>query len=329
MVIMVRYSVVVLAGLWAASSAVSATWADRLFEEMTKDFGSVPRGPALTHPFRVVNNTSNVVHIANIRVSCGCVTATPTRTYLNPGEETAVVARMDTTRFRGPKSVTIYVQFDRPSVEEVRLWVQAIGRDDFNLAPDTLSFGQVKRGSKPSGTVTITFYGNSTSQIVEVKTDTNYLKTSLREVVRQPSLVQYELTAGLRADAPVGKWYSDLWLKTNNPNLPQIRVPLTVDVESALSISPDAVVMGYVKTNSELERRVIVRGVKPFKITSIDGTDNELLVQDTNDDAKKAHVVTVKLRPARTGDIRRTIRLHTDLDEENEIDFQVSAKIVP
>ena len=37
---------------------------------------------------------------------------------------------MDTTRFLGVKSVTIYVQFDQPNYQEVRLWVRANGRDD-------------------------------------------------------------------------------------------------------------------------------------------------------------------------------------------------------
>ena len=51
---MLRYSVVLLAGCLAAGPAAAASWADRLFDEMSKDFGSVPRGPALVHHFRLV-----------------------------------------------------------------------------------------------------------------------------------------------------------------------------------------------------------------------------------------------------------------------------------
>src|SRR3954468_23804106 len=105
---MLRYSAVLLVGLWAAGPAAAASWADAMFDELSKDFGSVPRGPTLTHHFRVVNNTRGPVSISNVRVSCGCTTAQALKNYLNPGEETAVLARMDTTRFVGPKSVTIY-----------------------------------------------------------------------------------------------------------------------------------------------------------------------------------------------------------------------------
>src|SRR5690349_16734060 len=46
---MFRYSLVLVAGFWVAGSAGAATWADGLFDELSKDFGSVPRGPTLTH----------------------------------------------------------------------------------------------------------------------------------------------------------------------------------------------------------------------------------------------------------------------------------------
>src|SRR5947209_6714206 len=148
---MLRYSSVVLVALWAAGSAPAASWADGLFEDLNKDFGSVPRGPTLTHAFRIVNNTKSVVSISNVRVSCGCTTAQALKNVLNPGEETSVLAQMDTNRFLGPRTVTIFVQFDRPRFEEVRLWIRANSRNDFAVTPDILALGTIKRGTSPSG----------------------------------------------------------------------------------------------------------------------------------------------------------------------------------
>src|SRR5436189_656819 len=146
---MFRYYLVFAAGLCAASPA-TASWADLMFQELSKDFGSVPRGPTLQHAFPLRNNTGDVVRIAGLRVSCGCTTATAVRYVLQPGEESAVVVQMDTTRFTGAKSVTIYVTFDQPHGDEVRLWVRANARDDVSVSPDTLAFGQVPRGRNPS-----------------------------------------------------------------------------------------------------------------------------------------------------------------------------------
>src|SRR5262245_10626034 len=92
----------------------TASWADALFDDLSRDFGSVPRGPSVTHPFRIVNNTKQMVRIAGVRVSCGCTTARALQTSLAPGQETAILVQMDTRRFSGTKIVTVYVTFDLP-----------------------------------------------------------------------------------------------------------------------------------------------------------------------------------------------------------------------
>jgi hypothetical protein len=297
-----------------------------MFDELSKDFGTVPRGPALTHHFRLVNTTKTPVTVSNVRVSCGCTSAHPLKNHLEPGEASAIVVQMDTTRFHGIKTVTIFVQFSRPSFEEVRLWIQANGRDELSLTPDTLAFGQVKRNSAPVLSVTLTYHGNPEFALTDLRTDSNYVKASYRLVRRSATDVVYQVVGSLREDAPVGKWYTDVWLVTNEPNLASIRVPLTVEIESALSISPDSVGLGNVKVNETSGRRIIVRGVKPFKITDIQGTDPELSVQDSSPGPRQVHVLTVKYKPSSMGELHRSVRVITDLREENEVTFEVSAR---
>lgn len=326
---MFRYSLVVLLGLGAVGPAAAASWADALFEELSRDFGSVPRGPTLNHPFRLTNKTDSPVHIASVRVSCGCVTATPLQNDLAPGQSTAIAIQMDTRRFSGVKSVTVYVQFDKPGWEEARLWVQANSRDDLTVQPEGLAFGLVKRGSSPTASVSVTFLGNSQWQIVEAHCDSNYIKTVIQETRRDTSEVAYQLSAQLRNDAPVGKWYTDVWLKTNSASTNKIRVPLTVEIESTLVISPTTVVLGDLKVGGEAERKVIVRGIKPFKITSIQGIDGQLTVRESNADSKPVHILTVTLKAASAGELNRTLRVITDLKDEGEIEFQAKAQIMP
>src|SRR5262245_55072212 len=166
---MLRYSLVLAAALGAATPAGAATWAEGLFDSLSKDFGSVPRGPLLKHDFRVKNNTKNTVTISSLRVSCGCVSAIAATGTLQPGESTTVHATMDTTRFIGHKAVTVVVQFSQPQFEEVRLTVQANGRTDFTLSPEGLRFGAVKRGTTPTASTTITFYGHPQAKVTQVK----------------------------------------------------------------------------------------------------------------------------------------------------------------
>src|SRR5262245_3274661 len=294
---MIRHCFLLACLLGVAESAPAASWADQLFQEVSKDFGSVPRGPTLTHAFILKNTGSDTVRISSLRVSCGCVTASAPKNILQPGEDSVVQAQMDTTRFQGVKSVTIYVQFDRPKHEEVRLWVRANGRDDVSVVPDTLSFGQVKRGASPSAAARITFQANSQTHITEVQTESNYVQAGVREAHRTPSEVAYDLTAKMRADAPVGHWFTDIWLKTDNAAFPRIRVPLTVEIDSALAATPAAVSFGDVKMGFEVERRVVIRGIKPFLVTGSRGTDRTVSLRDSTDGSKPVHVLTVTFKP--------------------------------
>jgi hypothetical protein len=325
---MLRYSLVLGAGLCLAAPVWAVSWADAMFQELSKDFGSVPRGPTLSHPFCLTNNTGRPVHISGVRVSCGCVSASALDTVLAPGQSTAIQAYMDTRRFFGTKVVTIYVAFDQPHGEEVRLWVQANSRDDLLVTPGTFALGQAKRGSVPSAAVTVTLAGNGQWQITEVERASNYILTALKELRRDESEVSYQVTAAVRADAPIGKWYTDIWLKTNNPAIPMVRVPLTVEIESALSISPNTVKLGQIKPGTEEQRKVIVRGIKPFRITKVEGTDDQVSVRDSTGESKSVHVLTVSLKPTRAGELDRKLKVLTDLKEEGEVEFEAKAQVV-
>lgn len=323
----IRGSSVLLVLLLGPSSGHAASWADAMFTELSKDFGSVPRGPTLSHQFKVKNTTGQQVVISSVRVSCGCVSASAQKTLLQPGEETYIMSQMDTTRFTGIKTVTIYVNFSAPAYEEVRLWVQADGRNDFMVTPDSLHFGVVKKGSEPTANTTVTFYGRLDAQIVEVRTESSYIKATATELHRRGTEVAYQLSATMRNDVPVGRWYSDIWVTTNLAGMSKIRVPLTIEIESPLSVSPEILILGPVKVDETAERRVIVRGVKPFQIVRVEGTGSELLVRESRPGEREVHVLSVAVTSNTAGKWERKLRIVTDLEAEKMIDFQVQVDV--
>jgi hypothetical protein len=325
---MLRHCLVVLA-LAAAAGQARAGWADGMFDELSRDFGSVPRGQVLSHPFRLVNNTKDKVTISSVRVSCGCVSARALQTTLAPGQETAILAQMDTRRFSNTKNVTIFVTFSSPRFEEVRLWVQANSREDVSFSAETLAFGRIKRGNTPAQEMTVSFLGGNNNQIVEAKCDSNYIESSFQELKRDTGEVSYQIKAKLRGDTPAGKWYTDIWLKTNNPSMPRLRVPVTVEVEAALSITPGIVALGQVKNGTETDRKVIISGIKAFRVTGFTGTDNELKIRPSSNESKTVHVLTVTLRPSHTGEVNRVVRVQTDMKSGGEIEFATQAQVVP
>jgi hypothetical protein len=238
------------------------------------------------------------------------------------------MVEMDTRRFSGAKTVIIYVQFSQPKFDEVRLSVTANSRDDVSVLPESLAFGKIKRGAPASYTTNVTLLGNQNWQITGMSSDSNYIQPGVQEVRRGGGEVVYKLTANLRPDTPAGKWFTDVWLQTNNPGIPRIRVPLTVEVEPQLTISPTTLSLGEVKTGKAVERKVIVRGVRPFRILSVQGTDKELSVRDDTTESKNVHVLSVTINPHQAGQLQRAVRVITDVPGEEQFEIFATAQVV-
>jgi hypothetical protein len=236
------------------------------------------------------------------------------------------MVQMDTSKFVGPKTVTIYVTFAQPQFAEVRLLVSATSHEDLAVTPDTLAFGQVKHGDSPTAAVKVTFLGGGPAQVVSVNADSNYIQPAVKVLNRSNTFVEYELSAKLRPDVPPGKWYTLVWLKTNDAAIPALSVPLTVDVTSQLDLSPPNVQLGDVKIGTQTERRVSLRGIQPFRITAIQGTTDELQIKDTVDSSKQMHVLIVTFKPVHPGDLEQSIKVVTDLKEGNEMEFDVRGR---
>jgi uncharacterized protein DUF1573 len=327
---MFRYSFVFVAAFLAAGPALASTWGEGLFDEFSKDFGSVPHGQVLTHPFTIKNNTGQTVTISGVRVSCNlCTSATVLKGQLKPGEESAVAVRMDSGKFSGVKTVYVYVTFSEPQYDEVRLWIQANSREDINVTPESLAFGRIKHTEAATKTVSIIFYGGVPSEITEVQSESNYVQAKVGAARRGGNEVAYELTAKLRSDTPVGKWFTDIWVKTNNPSLPKVRVPLTVEIEPTVTLNTTTLALGEVKVGGTAERKLVVRGTKPFKITSIKGDGDGLEVKDNTSESREQHVLTVRLKGGKAGDFTRTVKIVTDLKDEGDVEFHAKGQIVP
>jgi hypothetical protein len=235
---------------------------------------------------------------------------------------------MDTSKFLGPKTVTVMVPFTQPQFEEVRLLVSATSREDLTVTPDTFNFGQIKRGETPSSTVKVTFLGGGPPKIESVTCDSNYVQTTFKPLKRTETMVEYELTATVREDVPAGKWYTLVWIKTNDSATHKLSVPVTVDVDAPLDLSPAAAQLGDVRVGTQVERRLVLKGVQPFRVTEIKGTSNELQVKDLGDESKQMHVLIVTFKPTRITEVDQTLKIVTDLKEGNELEFEVHGRAI-
>lgn len=87
--------------------------------------------------------------------------------------------------------------------------------------------------------------------------------------------------------------------------------------------------LGQVKMGAKTERKVIVKGTQPFKITGVQGGGGQVAITDASTESKPVHVLTVALNPTKPGEQRWTLRIETDLPGSSSVELQAQAEIVP
>ncbi len=299
-----------------APSACGQAWANKLFKNQTAhDFGTVPHGAQLLHRFPLTNIYAVPLEIAQVRVSCGCVTATPSKKVLQSRESGTIDVLMDARRFKGAKTVTVYVTVGPTYVSTAELQVVANSRADVVFNPGQVNFGNVASGQTPSQPVDVEYAGTLDWRITEVLARGLPFEVELRELYRQRGRqVGYQVKVTLKPDAPAGPLKQEVHLRTNDPATPLISVLVEANVEASLTVSPSPLPLGAAKVGETLTRRVVVKGQKPFRVVAVDGMGDGLsLGAELSAQALPVQTITFKVQPGRAGEFRRQLRIRTDM----------------
>jgi hypothetical protein len=308
----------------AEARAAQRNWAQGLFHEQGHDFGAVPRGAVVRHPFVLTNRLAEPVTILDVRASCGCTTGRAPADQVGPGQQAVVEAVMDTRNFVGVKATTLTVTLVTASGRqaEARLGVRSNILSDIVLNPGTLDFGAPSRGQPAEMRLTIDRHGAPGWRIERMLASRRLgqaIEATLEEAYRAPQGVGYALTVKVRPDAPAGAIREEIQLRTNDPETPVVPVLVNLDVRGRVTASPALLTLAP----GAARARVLIRGTEPFAISGVEGAGEGLDVAGADGVKKALHVLTIALRPdAAAAPGRRTLRVATDLPGEPPVEVQ-------
>lgn len=319
--------------LWllAAGSAPAQNqaWADKLLKgETAHDFGTVARGAQMYHRFAITNIWAVPLEIMNVRVSCGCVTATVSKQSLQPRETGYLDVNMDARRFTGPKNVSIFVTVGPQYTSTATVRVSAVSRADVVFNPGEVNFGIVPCGQKAVQMVDVEYAGALDWKVSEVIKNGAPLDVDLDPLYREPGRVGYRIRTTLKPDAPPGLLRCEVQLKTNDPASPFVPLLVEANVQASLSVAPSSVTFGPAKVGEVLVKRVMVRAGKPFHIVGVEGLGDGIEA-DIPSTLGATQWLTLKFRPTEPVESRRELRITTDLDKQASASLTVQATSTP
>jgi hypothetical protein len=316
-------------GLLPGSMAIGQEWARKMFDSTEHKFGTVAKGAKAEHRFKIKNLYEEDVHISGVRSSCGCTTPTITKDLLKTFEVSELVAVYNTKTYRGDRSATLTVTFDKPFYAEVQVHISGSIRTDVVLQPGSVDLGSVQQGTAAERTVSIQYTGGRGDwQITDVRTTNSHINASLTETGRMGGQVSYTLSVRLAETAPAGYIKEVLTVHTNDSSAPSFPIEVEGRIDPEVSVSPASLFMGVLQPGQKVTKQLVVRAKNPFRIMSV-VCENSAFSFDAGSEAKTLHLVPVTfVAPEMTGKVTQKVKIETDLGAAVVPEFFVYAQVV-
>lgn len=311
--------------LRTAVQSVQSYWPQHIGtpENRHHDFGVVPYQSHQEHVFEFENPFDFPIHLIGIRTSCVCTAPSITTPSVAPGEFGSVRAIFDTKGKSGQKKATITVSIrkDHPYTQYGELLFSVAGtiRRDVVLDPGQVSFDDVTFGQDAKRVIKLLYAGNVEWRIKELHSSNPNLTVSATETQRNPQTgrIDYDLTLELNASQSVGPFADQISITTNDVNNKNITIHVQGTVKAVVQVSP--IRLGVLELGQKVERRLIVRGVRPFELKGVKAGDNRIHFSPVPG-TKTLHTVPYIVDTSRLGPIVSEILIETgDPDQQSTV----------
>lgn len=318
--------------LGGAPAVEGQEWARKLIAETHHDFGTVSRNAKAEHSFIIENCFEEDIHIASVRSSCGCTSPVATKTTLKSWEKGEILAKFNTRTFTGTKSAVITVVIDKPYYAEIQLTVGGTIRTDVSVEPGEIMFGEVEVGQSKTIDLRLSFQGRKGLEIADVRGNAEAFEVRLDTPMYQPDGISYRMHVRLKETLAPSKILDEVIVVTNDPNERnrEFAIPVSARVRPPITVTPETLALGDVRTGETRQQRFIVKGKKPFSIELINCEDDRFEFQPPTGE-KTVHIIPFTFRGTPDQEnssekIQQKVFILTSLGEQAEA--TVSARLV-
>ncbi|MCS7306410.1 MAG: DUF1573 domain-containing protein [Thermoguttaceae bacterium] len=230
-------------------------------ENTEHNFGVLDADVTRRHAFVFRNEGEGPLTLTAGTTTCRCTLLDLRQTEIPPGSSTEVVIEWNTKNQSGPYRQTATVYTNDPKHPEVILTILGEVRAALKVSPPELVFRNIRVGESISGEAKIVSYITQNFQIISHQWEATSNGTNLpqfdvsitplsEEQLKEPSPASEASSSGSQVQprsgvlvqirskpfSNMGSFFQKLVLKTNQPQNPQVEIPVEVTVVSDISI---------------------------------------------------------------------------------------------
>ncbi|MCB1051274.1 MAG: DUF1573 domain-containing protein [Acidobacteria bacterium] len=271
---------VVSFGLWAQD----ASGAKIEFENVLHEFGKIEKGSKVETVFKFKNSGSATLEISDVSTSCGCTSAKPEKTSYAPGEAGEIPVSFNSSKFTGPIEKKITVVTNDAANPRFVLTIKADVMVDVSVKPSSVFIQKLKRNEKMNHEIVVTAEQLDKLEISEVKSDQPFMAAKAEKVddKNYKIVLTFDATQVAKGES---RAHAIASFKTNSKTQSEISVPVNVQIENPVSVSPTSVYMFGTKEGTPREVTLKVIGTEGGKLEltsvkfevkmSVDGSDEK------------------------------------------------------
>ena len=324
-------ALVALAGSVLAQDAAPRT----VVSGSVVDVGRVARGETVDHTFQITNEGNAPLEIVRVKPTCGCTVAEYDE-VIAPGESGSLLAKLDTSEFRGPIAKSIRVYTNDAANPELTLVIKADVRAQIDVSPGYARFVVVHGddyGSRKQIVWSPDFPGleiksvSSPYPFVQVTSrkleegDSDYRKDSNR----------WQVDVALASDAPIGPMADYIRLDTNHPRQRMVRVPVSGMVRPILTVTPKVADFGRRDPGEEHQATLEIKNLGSTAV-DVESAVSDLPGLEAEVEAVEAgrlfNVVLTLAPGMEKGRFRGKVTLRTSSPQQPVVEIDVTGTVI-
>jgi len=193
------------------------------FDQPTFDFGTIFQEDRVDHEFVVRNIGDAPLKIDKVTSSCGCTAVLPPKKEIAPGATAPIRVTFRSGRMKGPISKSIYVESNDPAQPKVTLTITGVVKQEVEISPGSVLFGNVGLGRTVERTVTIRPVDVKSFRILEVRSDHKAVRVDTPEALKDKQ-GGYRLRVHFGPFSQPERVYSFIVVRTDLKHVSDLRI---------------------------------------------------------------------------------------------------------
>lgn len=326
---------------WRAQAAAKLAPPPALaFDQYLVNLGEVEPTAQVYGRFGFTNTSDHPVTIHELKPSCGCLNPRLEKRTYAPGESGEFYLRVQTANEEpGPKEYFCKVLYEdiEPREVEVRFKV-TLPDEQVAVRPRALIFYQPAGGAPPpSQKVVVTDYRAMPLRVTSIRCTSDLITATLGDAATDSDGVHRTyLSVAVTGSPTPGKHRALVRIFTNDPEYPELRVPLMIQTydstpeksSSAVDVRPQLLVF---QPEGDVETKHVVvtdRRSKPLHVTAVSAATELVSARLTSSTDLESGGKSFQIEVTRRGEIpptarREVLTITTDDPERREIQVRV------